>query len=300
MVGGVLIFVCASWCDPGTVTAASLHRFSRVPFDNVLYAPKMCRTCNIPRPARSKHCVVCNRCVARFDHHCPWLNSCVGERNYRWFLLFLIYHSYLCFYSTYIHARILQYLGMDVHRLHEAYYYDEAGQPQRVSYFQCFQLLFVHYNVVMAIGIFCVVIGVALWLFWAYHMYLIYYGTTTNETFKWGDLEDELRSQMQDRQRRRGEKVTKKVTIPANLYDRGFFPNLGEVLLPLSSRHADGFIQAREVPVQEGASCGVMLAFPATATPPPQTPEVAGQQEESSDDSDDVAALPGAQHAHAD
>lgn len=51
---------------------------------------KYCRTCKIWRPPRSYHCSTCNVCIQTHDHHCIWVNNCVGQRNYRYFIAFLI------------------------------------------------------------------------------------------------------------------------------------------------------------------------------------------------------------------
>lgn len=48
-----------------------------------------CRMCAIAVHSSSKHCRRCDKCVIGFDHHCPWLNTCVGARNYKYFLALL-------------------------------------------------------------------------------------------------------------------------------------------------------------------------------------------------------------------
>ena len=51
---------------------------------------RLCHTCRVVRPNRAKHCRICDRCVAQFDHHCPYIYNCVGLRNRGWFLVFTL------------------------------------------------------------------------------------------------------------------------------------------------------------------------------------------------------------------
>jgi hypothetical protein len=61
---------------------------------------KYCKTCKVLfikhsfigemyRPPRTIHCDDCGVCIEKLDHHCPWVGTCVGKRNYRYFLSFV-------------------------------------------------------------------------------------------------------------------------------------------------------------------------------------------------------------------
>ncbi|CAI2374687.1 unnamed protein product [Moneuplotes crassus] len=53
-----------------------------------------CQICQHKVPKEYKHCGSCNKCVQDFDHHCQWLNTCIGSKNYKFFISFVI--SYAC------------------------------------------------------------------------------------------------------------------------------------------------------------------------------------------------------------
>ena len=54
------------------------------------YKQRNCDTCRHIRPAKASHCNMCGHCVHGWDHHCVALNNCVGRRNIRSFVSFLI------------------------------------------------------------------------------------------------------------------------------------------------------------------------------------------------------------------
>ncbi|XP_017846080.1 palmitoyltransferase ZDHHC16 [Drosophila busckii] len=65
---------------------------------SLVEAVSMCAKCITPKPPRTHHCSVCNRCILKMDHHCPWLNNCVGYANHRYFFLYMLYTTAGCLF----------------------------------------------------------------------------------------------------------------------------------------------------------------------------------------------------------
>ncbi|KAF3609588.1 hypothetical protein DY000_02051451, partial [Brassica cretica] len=240
VVVGVILFLLTSFCDPGTVNAENVSQYvSAYPYDDIIYSEKECSTCRIPKPARSKHCSICNRCVARFDHHCGWMNNCIGERNTRYFMAFLFWHFLLCLYGAIAIGFIL------------------AG---RVKKLRVVHILTVYYGVENSFrnlaprvlqasrnsqSLLISIVSLLLAGFFAYHLKLCLTNTTTNETFRWREYIS-LRKKLSEAKASSAAlkagtpyceaEAKAQAIVKRNMYDRGSFQNLSEIVFPFSSR----------------------------------------------------------------
>ena len=56
------------------------------------YHPQyLCPECEIMRPPRSVHCILCKKCVDIYDHHCQWIDNCIGSKNQSVFIVYLVF-----------------------------------------------------------------------------------------------------------------------------------------------------------------------------------------------------------------
>uniref|UniRef100_A0A8C4Q4D6 Palmitoyltransferase n=1 Tax=Eptatretus burgeri TaxID=7764 RepID=A0A8C4Q4D6_EPTBU len=119
---GLLYNFGKSWkSDPGVIKASEEQKKKTIvelAEGGSLDLSIFCSTCLIRKPVRSKHCAVCNRCIAKFDHHCPWVGNCVGAGNHRYFVGYLFF--LLCMICWVIYGSVTFW---DLH-CHTSYHLD--------------------------------------------------------------------------------------------------------------------------------------------------------------------------------
>ena len=142
-------------------------------FDHILYYPDtVCRSCRIAKPARSKHCSICNRCVLLQDHHCIWANNCIGKGNYIYFYGFLIDNTLAMSYG-FLRLQSL-YLGRIV------------SLPKAA------------FTMSILLGLFAVIVSIFAYM----ELSIVEEGMTTNEQDKWYTVQNFMRDDKLVRDRR--------------------------------------------------------------------------------------------------
>ncbi|CEP64747.1 palmitoyltransferase PFA3 LALA0_S13e02102g [Lachancea lanzarotensis] len=130
---------------------------------------RFCRICKVWKPDRCHHCSACNRCILKMDHHCPWFAACVGFRNQRYFIQFLLY-------SLAYSALIFFWAGIDILLWfrHETYKEETINLSLLVAW------------------IFSVVVLISMSFFSGYSLYMITANKTTIEMYESSEQQSRL------------------------------------------------------------------------------------------------------------
>jgi hypothetical protein len=180
----------AAYTDPGFITPSNHPQaLTLYPYDFTLFHPgQTCRTCLLPKPARSKHCTICKRCISKLDHHCIFINNCVGYNNHHYFILLLLGTSILITYAAYVGSSLL---SREILKNLSSWTPLGSGYTW-FEYLNIWAWAMQEYTRIGAVTLLCILTAPLVWGLLSYHLYLIWAGTTTNESMKWSDWQAEM------------------------------------------------------------------------------------------------------------
>ncbi|GMM43971.1 palmitoyltransferase [Pichia kluyveri] len=186
-----LSFLLAVLSDPGYIDTKKpydrtqyVKLLEEFPFDGLLFfKDKSCSTCKVIKPARSKHCGSCDRCILMFDHHCIWLNNDVAYYTFRWFFIFLcsvcfvfIYGAYLSYYS------LMMYIKLEkLPKIVET----SSGVTK---YWRLIKNSTFTNEISGIMFLLCILLFPLVGFFLGETIWSVYLGVTTNETAKWDHI----------------------------------------------------------------------------------------------------------------
>ncbi|XP_012285674.1 palmitoyltransferase ZDHHC23 [Orussus abietinus] len=129
---------------------------------------ELCTSCRRRAPPKAYHCHTCQTCILGREYHCKWLDCCVGSGNLRWYLGCLFFSGIAFIYGSYLtitsvcHPFILIGTILLPDDCSEVYYQLDLA------------LCFVS-------AIYSLLAGLVMFIYFVYHLWLIYLGTTSNE-----------------------------------------------------------------------------------------------------------------------
>ncbi|NXU58022.1 ZDHC4 palmitoyltransferase, partial [Turnix velox] len=213
-------FILCSRANPGVITKSNHASVRKIyAYDGVLFQEGiMCPTCNMEKPARSKHCSFCDTCVHRFDHHCVWLNNCIGAFNAKYFFLYLITLTAMAGTISTITTAFLIQVVLLTNMMHGSYI-DDQGQEHAVEILFLIQHLFLTFpRIVFMLG-FVVLLTIILGAYCCFSLYLALTNQTSNEWYKsrWPGCPHHL---------------TVQPPVYKNIYSKGVWMNLKEIFKP--------------------------------------------------------------------
>lgn len=187
--------------------------------DDVIYKNNnFCDTCCLNKPPLTKHCSICNKCIVNHDHHCIWIKGCVGEKNYKWFILFLLSHSLLSLYKFFMLGYVIYFFIIIKKRLYESEYTDiNTGEIFKANNNVIFRYLFYKYNYIMLLVVLTICLGIALLLFVLYHLYLINKGLSTSQNIKYASILDYYNDELDLKKKQNSNQVNEIYTIVEKL-----------------------------------------------------------------------------------
>ena len=71
-----------------------------VDLEKLLPGVRECEQCQYWKVLTTHHCSTCRTCVEGMDHHCSFLGQCLGEDNFKFFLLYIFYGCILATVSV--------------------------------------------------------------------------------------------------------------------------------------------------------------------------------------------------------
>lgn len=175
------VFTNPGYIEPHNPKLSSKKLFPEFSFDNLIFfEDTSCSTCKISKPARSKHCSNCDKCVLMFDHHCIWLNNDVAYYTFRWFFYFLcsvcfifIYGAYLSFYCLHMYLE---------HEKLPKVVLDTFGIKK---YWKLIKYTTFTNEITGIMFLLCILLFPLVAFFLGETIWSIYLGVTTNEIAKW-------------------------------------------------------------------------------------------------------------------